>query len=335
MIRRLIHLSIVVLALSLVSWETPAPLTYRPGEGWSYEPVGGGKWVRGTAREQYEIAKAAFDSKDYSLALKASRRTVKTWPFSDYSPEAQYVLARSYEAKRQDERAFKEYQTLLEKYPNWKNYEEVLERQFEITGRFLAGQWFKLWGVIPFFPSMDKTAEMYEKIIKNGQYSDIAPKAQMNIGAAREKQSEYSKAVKAYEVAADRYQDKPEVASTALFKAGMAYYKQAKTGEYDQSVAGKAIGTFSDFKTLYPTDARVPQTESITTDLHNEQARGNLKIAQFYEKRKRYEGALVYYNEVLQVLRGEPNSPYVEQAKKKIDEILRRKQAAPKQTAQR
>jgi hypothetical protein len=40
-----------------------------------------------------------------------------------------------------------------------------VKRQFIIANRFLAGQWFKLWGYIPFFPSMDKTSEMYAKII--------------------------------------------------------------------------------------------------------------------------------------------------------------------------
>src|SRR5213082_2450033 len=61
---------------------------------------------------------------------------------------------------------------------------------------------------------MDKTAAMYEKLIKNGPYSDVAPRAQMNIGSAREKQvsffnrvDPFREAVKAYETAADRYRD--------------------------------------------------------------------------------------------------------------------------------
>jgi outer membrane protein assembly factor BamD len=261
--------------------------------------------------------------------LKAARRTVRTWPFSDYAPQAQYLAGRAYEEKKQDERAFKEYQKLLEKYPKSANYEEIVQRQFVIANRYLAGQWFKLWGYIPFFPSMDKTVEMYEKLIKNGPYSEVAPSAQMNIGAAREKQSDYPQAVKAYETAADRYHDRKQVAADALYKAGQAYVKQAQTAEYDQSVAGQAIATFTDFITLYPDDTRVKEAQKQIVSLRTEQARGSFLVARFYEKKRHWDGALVYYNEVL--IR-DPQSKFAEEAKQHIEEIKKR---TTRQTAQR
>jgi outer membrane protein assembly factor BamD len=313
------RVAIFFFCLLMLPRETPAPLVYRAGEGWSYEPVGGGKWVRTRAKDQLEVAQKAFDEKNYSVALKAARRTVRTWALSDYAPRAQYLVARCYQQKGQDERAFKEYQKILEKYPKIENYDEILERQNEIATRYLEGQWFKIWGYIPFFPSMDKTSEMYEKIIKNGPYSQIAPQAQMNIGAAREKQSEFSRAVKAYERAADVYHDQKSVAADAMFKAGLAYQKQAKTAEYDQSVAGKAISTFSDFIALYPDDPRIGDAQKIIAELKTEQARGSLEIAKFYEKKKHWDGALVYYNEVLNK---DPESKFAQQAKERI-EILK------------
>src|SRR5205823_6404109 len=118
-------------------------------------------------------------------------------------------------------------------------------------------------------------------------------------------------AVKAYELAADRYHDRPLVASDALYRAGLAYNKQAQTAEYDQSTAAQAIATFTDFMTLYPNDARVPQAQKIIASLKGEQARGNFQTARFYEKYKRWNGALVYYNEVLVQ---DPNSPYAAEA---------------------
>ena len=326
---RCLRLFLCISALLLLAINTPAPLVYRAGEGWSYEPAGGGKWTRTRAQDQLEVAQQAFDSKNFSLALKAARRTVKVWPFSDYAPQAQYLVGRAYEEKKQDEKAFKEYQKLLEKYPKSSNYEEVVKRQFIIANRYLGGQWFKLWGYIPFFPSMDKTVEMYEKLIKNGPYSDVAPTAQMNIGAAREKQSDFPQAVKAYETAADRYHDRKDVAADALYKAAQAYVKQAQTAEYDQSVAGQAISTYNDFIALYPKDPRVPEAQKEIASLRTEQARGSLIVARFYEKKKRWDGALVYYNEVLV---RDPQSKYAEEARQRIEQIKKR---TIKQTAQR
>jgi len=318
---------LVTLGLLALPFRSPAPLVYTPGEGWHYEtPDSAGKWQKQRAKDQLDVAQAALDKKDYSLALKASRRTVKVWPLSDHAPQAQYILARCYEARGREEKAFNEYQKLLEKYPKISNYDEIIERQYLIATAYLGGKWFKLWGVVPFFPSMDKTATMYEKVIKNGPYSPIAPKAQMNIGSAREKQADYPLAVKAYERAADRYNDRSEVAAEALHKAGMAYYKQAKTAEYDQNSAAQAIATFTDFMTLYPDEPRIPEVQRLIAALRTEQARGSYKIAKFYEKKKRWDGALVYYNEVLLK---DPNSTLAAESRSRI-ESLKSKANPPK-----
>lgn len=309
---------LILFGLLLLPFSSPAPLIYRPGEGWSYEPVGGEtKWRRARAKEQLDVAQKAFDEKEFSLALRAARRVVTVWPLSDYAPQAQYLIARCHEAKGREEKAFKQYQKVLDKYPRSTNYEEVVGREYEIANHYLNGKWFKLWGIIP-YRSMDRTAEMFEKVVRSGPYSDIAPQAQMRIGAAREKQRNYPLAAKAYEVAADRYNDRPAVAADALYRQGLAYQKQAQAAEYDQTTAGKAIATFTDFLTLFPNDPRGSEARETISDLKSEQARGNFKVAQFYEKSKRYRGALVYYNEVLIQ---QPNSPYAETARVRIDEL--------------
>ena len=318
--RLCVRLSAVALLLLMFVQRSPAPLIYTPGEGWRYEAVGGeGSWVRGRAKEQLDVAHAAFEKKDYDLALKAARRTVKVWPFSDYAPEGQFLLARCYEEEGKDEKAFKEYQTLVEKYPKLENYDEVVKRQFLIANRFLAGKWFKLWDYIPVFPSMDRTIRMYEQIIKNGPYSDVAPEAQMNIGQAHEQRliKDFPAAAKAYEKAADRYSDR-KTGADALFKVGVAYNQQAKTAEYDQSVASQAISTFTDFMTLHPEDTRVSEAQKVIDSLRTEQARGSFEIAGFYEKKRRWRAAVIYYNDVVEK---DPNSPQAAEALKRIEAI--------------
>jgi outer membrane protein assembly factor BamD len=211
------------------------------------------------------------------------------------------------------------------------NYDQILQRQYEIANRYLAGQWFKLWGYVPVPPwlagQMERTVGMYVKIVKNGPYSGVGPQAQMKIGATREKQSQFPQAVRAYELAADRYHDRPQVATEALYRAALACQKEAQTAEYDQTVAGQSIAMFADFMTLYPNDARVPQAQKIILSLKSEQARGSFEIAKFYEKYKRWNGALVYYNEALVQ---DPNSPYAAEARQRLDELKRRTQNANK-----
>jgi len=177
---------------------------------------------------------------------------------------------------------------------------------------------------------MEKTAELFDKVVKNGPYSEIAPQAQLKIGAAREKQSNYPEAVKAYERAADRYNDRPAIAANALFREGYSYYKQAARAEYDQNTAAQAIAIFGDFMELFPNDPRVPETQKLIGELKIEQARGCFETAKFYEKNSRWRSAQIYYNEVIGLLVLEPNSPIAIEARERLDTLNRRLQTASK-----
>ena len=324
--RRLFPLMLAVVGLVSFAPRCPAPLVFTPGEGWRYEKFGeSGKWTRARAKDQLEVAQEAFDKKDYRLAMKAARRTVNVWQFSDFAPQAQYLMGRCHEARGEDEAAFKAYQKLIERYPKVANYDEVLLRQMTIANRFLAGQWFKIFNTIPFFASMDKTIKLYEKIIKNGPYSEVAPQAQINIGKAHENKTfkEYPEAVRAYEKAADRYADQ-KAGQEALYLVGETYYKQASRAEYDQSVAGQSIATFTDFITLHPDDTRVTEAAKKIGTLKVEQARGAMDIAKYYERNHKWEGAKIYYNAVVDTLKDKPGDPQVQDALRRIESINKR-----------
>jgi outer membrane protein assembly factor BamD (BamD/ComL family) len=318
---RLIGGTLLLLGLVVFPLTCPAPVIYRPGEGWTYEAVGssGARWERKRAKDQLQVAQEAFDRSDYRLATKAANRVVKVWPLSDYAGRAQYLIGRCYEARKMDERAFKSYQVALTKYPKIDNYDEVLVRQYAIAGRFLAGQRFRLFGYIPLFRNMERTAAMMQKVVANGPYYTTGPKAQLDSGTAQEKQKNYPLAVKAYEQAADRYFDRPPVASEAIYRAGKAWEKQALRGEYDQSKAGSSIALMQDFIELYPNNAQVPDAHKTISILRVEQARGAFETGRFYERYKRWQAALVYYNDSIQK---DSASPYAEEARRRI-ELLR------------
>jgi outer membrane protein assembly factor BamD (BamD/ComL family) len=118
----------------------------------------------------------------------------------------------------------------------------------------------------------------------------------------------------------------PGVSADALFKAGLAYQKQARTADYDQSIAGDAINTFTDFITLYPNDARVNEARTIIASLKAEQAKGAFATAKYYEKHKHWDGARIYYNAAIAFY---PESPFAAQARTRIEQINERLAAAP------
>jgi outer membrane protein assembly factor BamD len=307
---------VLALIVVLLPARSPAPLMFVPGEGWYYEPFGeNNSWVRPRAKDQIAVAEESFTNKNYSITMHAAHRVLRLWPLSDYAPRAEFLVGRCLETQRKDEAAFNAYQKIIERYPRTDQYNDVLQRQYEIGNRFLGGQWFKVWNTIPLYPSMDETAKLYSKIVNNGPYSEVAPLAQMKIGAAREKQKDYAQAVKAYETAADRYHNQPAIAADAMYRAGLAWQKQADTAEYDQGAAAQAIAAYTDFATVFPDDKRVAEVQKAIIKLKAEQVRGNFQIAEFYEQRKKWDGAAVYYSSVVQL---DANSPLAAQARKRL-----------------
>ena len=324
MSRRLTLFFLLVTSAVMLPLRSPAPLIYTPGEGWYYELFGNNtKWQRPRAKDQVEVAEQALADKDYSTAMHAANRVLRVFPLSDYAPRAEYVLGRCFEAKGKDEAAFDAYQNIIQKYPKSTQYNEVMTRQYEIANRFLAGEWFRLWNTIPLYPSMDETAKLYAKIVSNGPYSAVAPHAQLKIGTAQEKAKSYGDAVKAYQTAADRYQDQPEIAADAMYRTGVAWQKQADTAEYDQGAAAEAIAAYTDFMAFYPDDPRVAAAQKAIVALKAEQVRGSFEVAQFYEKSHKWAGAVVYYNDVLQL---DANSPFAAQARERIEALKPRLQ---------
>jgi len=334
MSRSFLRKGLILFCLFGFVMNVPAPLIYRPGEGWIYEKVGDdrGVWERGRAKDQLEIAQQSLESGDISTALKAAKRLVSRWPLSDYAPEAQYVMGRCYQEKGHLEKAFNTYQKLIEKYPKSTKFAEVLERQFEITTRYLHGRWFRLWNYIPVYPSMERTSKMYADIVRNGPYSEVGPKAQMAIGEARVKQREYALAVKAYIRAADRYHELPVVSADAVYKAAQAWESQSNKAGYDQGTAGEAINMFTDFSLLFPNDPRVEAARASVRQLRVEQARGAYQTARYYEKKRKWLAAEIYFNEVLLM---DSQSVFADEARQTLAKLkdytdyLRTKQSRP------
>ena len=316
---------------------SPAPVIYRPGEGWSYESWSTmGKWRRDRAKAQLEVAKEAATKEDWKTVYKASRRTIHEWPLSDYAPEAQRLLAESFEKRGNDERAFKEYQNLLTLYPQNVDYAEIQRRQISIADRFLNGQKFKLWGKIPLYRSPRKSALMFQDVVNVGPHSATAPAAQLKIGEAweknargfhiseRERHKNYEKAVQAYKKAFEEYRSNDAVASTALLKAGAAYENQRNDAEYDQDVTVKSIHAYEDMITLFPNHEKVDEANKQIAMMKREQAEGNFKIAEYYEKRRKWAGAEIYYNEAADLV---PDTEIGTKALQRLDEVKRKREA--------
>ena len=304
---------IVVFCVALPT-ECPAPLVWRKGEGWTYEREAAA--TAHTPREQLEIARKFQADKNYGDAVGAYRRLLTRWPTSSAAQEARLGVAESLTSLGYLYKGFKEYQNLLEKNPSSPYFETVLERQYDIGVRFLHGEKHRIWR-LQIFSGLDKAVEIFETVVRNGPYSKVGPKAQFHIGLVYEKQKDYISAVHAYEKVLERYSRLP-IAEDAQFQVGWAYRMEAGRSEYDQNNANQAIAAFTDFLLRFPASDKAARAEGLLVELKQEQSRGLFQIGEFYERRRNYKAAMIYYNEVIEQ---NPKSDWAGTAQKKITEL--------------
>jgi outer membrane protein assembly factor BamD len=311
-----------LLALALAQSLASASLVWRPGEGWSDES--GGDVSASSSRDQLETAHKLEAEGQRDDAIKAYKSLLRRWPLSFFAPEAQFRLGKIQEDEADYPDAFKAFQTMVKKYPSSDYFEQALGEQYRIANLYLAGEPQRVWK-IPVGPSMDKTVDMYNEIIKNAPYGTYAAQCEFKIGLSREQQRKFTDAVDAYQKVLDDYPTSA-VAADAQYQIGYAWMRAASSFSYDQSAAQKAIEAFQDFLVRYPNSDKAAQAQDDIQKLGKEQTQGALNIAQFYEHQHDTRAAFIYYNEVV---REDPNSAQAQVAKRRIQELRPMVEAMP------
>jgi outer membrane protein assembly factor BamD len=297
-------------ALDLPGWvpfigkkETPA----------SIAPTSGEESEATANLKQAESLEASGDTKG---ALVLYRQIVKANSLTTAAPKAQRQIGKILEQQGDFKGAYAAYADYTAKYPRGGDFDAVIQSQFTIAKMYLDGRKKRVLGV-PISPSYSTAQEMFEGIVKRAPFHRLSPLAQFNVGQALEKQGKPVEAMGAYQEVLVRYPGDP-VADDAQYQIGYVRYRETQEGSNDKSARMKARESFEDFVNRYPGSEKTPQAKENIKSLTGTDLKGTLGIAKFYDKTKNYRAAVVYYNEVIRVAPGTPES---EQSQKRIEEL--------------
>lgn len=298
-------------ALDLPSW---VPFVGKKENTPSSIAATSGQEAEATAAFQRgENTEASGDTKG---AVAIYRRVIRDYSLTAAAPKAQYRIGQILERQGELKPAYDAYADYTSKYPRGGEFDAVIQAQFNIAKTFLEGRKKKVMG-ISLAPSYDTAQEMFSGIVKRAPFHKLAPLAQFNVGQALEKQGKPLEAIGAYQEVIIRYPGDP-VADDAQYQMGYVQYRETQTGSNDQSARLKAREAFEDFVNRYPSSEKTAQARENIKSLSGADIKNTLNIAKFYDKTKNYKGAVVYYNEVIRIAPGTPES---DQARKRIDEL--------------
>ncbi len=264
--------------------------------------------------EQLAYAEELLQSGKTRKARKQFQALVYAWPNTPEAASAQFHFAAIFDQKGKLEKAFQEYQVLMDTYPGKFPYQDVLERQFDIALRIMSDRRGDVL-FLPGFESPERALPLFEDIVDNGPRWEKAPEAQFLIGSIHETTKDYELAIMAYMETMLRYTHS-DFAEKAAFARARCLATVSDRTPYDQDMAQEAWYALTIFNTTYPSSGFTEESSELTRHIYNRLAKGAYDIALYYDKNTRKpKAALAAYESYVTRF---PSSKWTTEAKQRI-----------------
>lgn len=280
---------------------------------WIWTPKTG-KWInpktmpKDNPKEQFAYAKSFYDDKKYEEAKREFHKLLKAYPKSNEAAESQYYLGLSEDEQGKLYEAFQAYQMVIDKYPFSERIGEIVEREYKIAEKFMAGEKRKALGVT--LPVENPAIEIFGKVVENSTYGPLAPGAQYKLGLVLKGLLRYYEAEEEFNKVISRYPDS-EWSAAAKFQIASCRASLSKGAAYDQGAAEEAKERFEVFVKEHPDAVLSFDAEKNISQIREKEAEASYNIARFYEKQLAFDSAKIYYNDIVN---NYAESPWASQA---------------------
>jgi len=269
---------------------------------WIWTPQTG-KWlnpkyaVKDSPQEQLDWAMGLYMEKNYDGAISEFKKLIKYYPNSPQACDSQYLIGRSYEDLSNFYEAFKAYQKVIDIYPYTQKVEEVIERQYRIGDLYFAGHKDKFLGLSVVSP-LERALEIFQKVVENAPYGKYAASSQYKAGIILRKLERFDEAKQAFLKLEKNYPD-TSFAQEAKYQIGISSYKISPKSDYTQEETESSIKEMEGFIKESPQSPLQEDARKVLADLNNRKAESVYKIAQFYERQKYFDSAILYYEDIV------------------------------------
>lgn len=256
----------------------------------------------------------------YAQALEAENRTkqaasqynalVHRWHQSEEAPLAQFSFARILYERGSYERAFKEFQYVVQFFPGLFDYNEILDYQLRIANQIMGKRW-GTFGIFHGFESPERALPLFETIIANAPNWSKTPAIGLTIAMIHENQKDYEKAAAAYESVVQAHPGSEE-AQTAAFRKGTCLADESDKTTRDEQNCRNALSALASFVAAYPQSDKRAEAEARMETLKARLEEMYYRRARYYDKiEKRPVSALVSYREFMKRFPGSTRIPAI------------------------
>lgn len=255
-----------------------------------------------TAELQLEYARSVMLEGDYKKALREADKFDDYYGDTSLVDENQFLRGEVRMSQGKLEQAAKEYQSVVAQHPDSELFDQVIAKQYEIGDHFYEkGQKRMNRPFQQFFAKAPykKAIDVYGMVIENQPFTQAAAQAQYKLGLCHFAREEYIEAAYEYRRVVEDYSSSDWV-DEASYGLAQTYYTSALPPDYDQTPSKLAIDAIDEFKVRFPSDERIGDLDQKRSEMRERIAAQRLQTAQFYEKRREFTAARLYYELVVE-----------------------------------
>jgi outer membrane protein assembly factor BamD len=144
----------------------------------------------------------------------------------------------------------------------------------------------------------DKAIELFQSVVDNYPYSELAVKADLQIADAYFADERYDEALSYYRDFSELHPQHEEVPYT-IYRSALCHERQIKATNRDQTATREAIVFLDRLLVSYPYSKYALEAEGLWRELQTRLAENIEGIADFYRSREEYEAAAERYRMLL------------------------------------
>ncbi|NIA14673.1 MAG: outer membrane protein assembly factor BamD [Nitrospiraceae bacterium] len=294
--RRVFQVGLVAGLLCVLSFSAVAQWTWTPQTG---------RWInlknlpKETPELQVEYARSLLLEGDLKKAIRETNKFDSFYGDTDMADRNQFVRGEIRMAQDKPLAASQEFQLVVSSYPDTSLYGDVIAKQYEIgdslyeKGQAKLDKRWRMFRKRPF----KQAIQVYSLVIDSQPFTDEAAEAQYKVGLCHHTREEYVEAAYEYRRVIEDYTGSDWV-DDASYGLATCYSDASLPPAYDQEPSRLAIDAIDEFTARYEGDDRVAELKEKRVVMRENIAQQRLQTAQFYEKRRNFKAARIYYKVV-------------------------------------
>lgn len=272
------------------------------------------------AAAAFEKGAAAMKEHRYSRAADAFMEAKLQADSAKLKVKALEQAAAAYKSAGLREKEFGCVETLLNAFPSYVNYQQMVDREYQIGNDFFKGHRdpeYMALSWIPWLTGGDKTAMIYEAALEHAPFSAYAPQARLRLARLYLDDKKEDKALKQLRELIRNYPDS-DARKYGYLELIDTLIVLARAGDGDGAYNREANEVMADFLRLYPNATEAEWVKKRVIEARDINAQRYYDLAKFYSRIGRNEPAERYLN---RVLRDYPDTLPVDKSEELLSKI--------------